>query len=176
VLELVATGISYRAVPASTFAPLTPHGARIVRIAAAGPGPHVRSRHHRRARRLRGLASVAAALPFRVSAPPTAGGMSRTGVRGVRMGSDGAAAIVYGHGLGAVLVIEHRSRPAAPARRRDHGRRALSLRHVALGGGISAEELPTALGTLVRFERGGVGYTVVGSVPPATAEAVARGL
>ena len=43
-------------------------------------------------------------------------------------------------------------------------------------GGVSAQELPTALGTVVRFERDGVAYTVVGSVPPAKAEAAARGL
>ena len=34
----------------------------------------------------------------------------------------------------------------------------------------------TALGTVVRFERGGVTYTVLGSVPAAAAEAAARGL
>jgi hypothetical protein len=42
--------------------------------------------------------------------------------------------------------------------------------------GTSGQELATALGTLVRFERGGVQYTIVGSVPPAAAEAAARAL
>jgi hypothetical protein len=42
--------------------------------------------------------------------------------------------------------------------------------------GVRADELETALGTAVRFHRHGVDYTVLGSVPPATAEAAARGL
>ena len=37
-------------------------------------------------------------------------------------------------------------------------------------------ELATALGTMVRFERSGVQYTVIGSVPPSAAEAAARAL
>ena len=36
--------------------------------------------------------------------------------------------------------------------------------------------MTTALGTFVSFDRGGVSYTVIGSVPPAAAEAAARGL
>ncbi|HEY7960299.1 MAG TPA: hypothetical protein VID29_00120 [Solirubrobacteraceae bacterium] len=42
--------------------------------------------------------------------------------------------------------------------------------------GISATELPTALGTLLSFERSGVRYLLVGSVTPAAIEAFARGL
>jgi outer membrane lipoprotein-sorting protein len=42
--------------------------------------------------------------------------------------------------------------------------------------GISATELPTALGTLLSFERSGVRYVVGGFVSPSTVEAVARGL
>ena len=42
--------------------------------------------------------------------------------------------------------------------------------------GVSATELPTALGTLLSFERSGVRYLLAGSVTPAAIEAVARGL
>ena len=42
--------------------------------------------------------------------------------------------------------------------------------------GTSATELPTALGTLLSFERSGVRYLLVGSVTPATIEAFARSL
>jgi hypothetical protein len=42
--------------------------------------------------------------------------------------------------------------------------------------GITGQQLQTALGTVVRFTRGRVAYTVIGSVTPATADAVARGL
>ena len=43
-------------------------------------------------------------------------------------------------------------------------------------GGFAASLLDTALGTMVRFTRGGVAYTVIGSVPSAAADAAARGL
>jgi hypothetical protein len=36
--------------------------------------------------------------------------------------------------------------------------------------------LPTALGTVIQVEKGGVAYTLVGSLPPAAAEAAARAL
>ncbi len=42
--------------------------------------------------------------------------------------------------------------------------------------GAQGEELDTALGTVLRFSRGGVDYIVIGSVPPAAAEAAARAL
>jgi hypothetical protein len=51
----------------------------------------------------------------------------------------------------------------------------LSLPTVSING-VSAQELDTALGTMVRFTRGTVTYTVLGSVPPATADAAARAL
>jgi len=50
-----------------------------------------------------------------------------------------------------------------------------SLPKVSING-ASGQELDTALGTLLRFERNGVQYIVVGSVPPAAAVAAARGL
>jgi hypothetical protein len=42
--------------------------------------------------------------------------------------------------------------------------------------GVTGSELDTALGTMVRFTRGKVSYTVLGSVPPAAADAAARAL
>ena len=42
--------------------------------------------------------------------------------------------------------------------------------------GATGQELDTALGTMVRFTRGGVTYTVLGSVPSAAADAAARAL
>ena len=41
--------------------------------------------------------------------------------------------------------------------------------------GVDASELPTALGTLLSFERSGVRYLLVGAVSPRRVEAVARG-
>jgi hypothetical protein len=42
--------------------------------------------------------------------------------------------------------------------------------------GAKGEELDTALGTMVRFERNGVEYTVLGSAPPSTVQTAARAL
>ena len=36
--------------------------------------------------------------------------------------------------------------------------------------GVTGQELDTALGTVVRFTRGGVSYIVLGSVPAAAAD------
>ncbi len=43
-------------------------------------------------------------------------------------------------------------------------------------GDVKGEELDTALGSALRFSRGGVDYIVIGSVPPAAVEAAARDL
>ena len=66
-------------------------------------------------------------------------------------------------------------RPDRPERGRRGRMRGLDLPKVSING-ATGEELDTALGTVVRFSRGGVDYTVLGSVPPAAAEAAARGL
>ena len=50
-----------------------------------------------------------------------------------------------------------------------------SLPKISING-ATGQELDTALGTVLRFERGGVAYTVLGSVPPTAAEAAARAL
>jgi hypothetical protein len=42
--------------------------------------------------------------------------------------------------------------------------------------GATGHELDTALGSVVQFTRGGVDYTVLGSVPAAAADAAARAL
>jgi len=51
----------------------------------------------------------------------------------------------------------------------------LQLPKVSINGS-TGQELDTALGTVLRFQRRGVQYVVAGSVPPATAQAAARGL
>jgi hypothetical protein len=81
-------------------------------------------------------------------------------------------ATVHGHGASAVAVIEGKAE--------EGGKQPLSgisegLPKVKIGG-ATATELPTALGTLLSFERSGVRYLLVGSVTPAALEAVARGL
>jgi outer membrane lipoprotein-sorting protein len=79
----------------------------------------------------------------------------------------------HGQGLDGIAVLESpvkegsagKSSPALPE----------GLQKVQING-ASAAELPTALGTLLSFERSGVRYLLVGSVAPAAIEAFARGL
>ena len=87
-----------------------------------------------------------------------------------------AALVVYGHGLGSVVVLEQvASRASAPRPSSGGDRQGLSLPTVQVNG-ATAQELDTAIGTLVRFTRGGVSYTVAGSVSRTVADAAARGL
>ena len=77
----------------------------------------------------------------------------------------------HGHGIAGVVVAEGKT---------VSGRTSAStlpegLPQVAING-VKATELPTALGTLLSFERSGVRYVLGGFVPPSTVEAVARGL
>jgi outer membrane lipoprotein-sorting protein len=78
----------------------------------------------------------------------------------------------HGHGVTSIAVIE--SRPTGGT-----GKSPLKLpeglQKVNING-ATATELPTALGTLLSFERSGVRYLLVGSVAPTAIEALARGL
>jgi len=161
VLELGATDISYGPVSASVFDVSPPPGTRITHISVP-TGGHKSSARARR--------EVARRLPFTLADPATASGLERTSVG--RLGRDGAL-VYYGQGLSGVAVIEqvaHGSASRPPAR---HD--GFSIPTVSING-ATAQQLQTPLGTALRFTRSGVAYTVIGSVKPATADAVARGL
>jgi outer membrane lipoprotein-sorting protein len=78
---------------------------------------------------------------------------------------------VHGKGLGAIVVAE--STPSSGSQQ--GGSQVEGLRKVDING-VKASELPTALGTVLSFERAGVRYLLAGSVTPAAIEAFARGL
>jgi hypothetical protein len=121
---------------------------------------------------------VSKAVPFKLSAPATLVGLPRHQVRLVDWKGEKAAVVTYGQDLGGVVVIEQPAEPAAttaPGDKRGRDRGGLQLPKVSING-ATGEELDTALATMIRFERGGVAYTVLGSVPPAAAQAAARGL
>ena len=122
-----------------------------------------------------GLKAVQAKVPFTMTAPATLVGLPRQDVRLVDLDGTPGALVTYGRGLGGIAVLQSaaQSQPQTPKAQRDGG--GLSLPKISING-VSGQELDTALGTVVRFERGGVGYTVAGSVPPTAAEAAARGL
>ena len=108
-------------------------------------------------------------------APRTLVGLPRQSVTLLNWQGDPAAVVTYGQNLGGIAVIEHRARAEQPKTTKNGGHRGLNLPTVSING-VTGEELDTALGTLVRFTRGGVEYIVAGSVPPAAADAAARGL
>jgi outer membrane lipoprotein-sorting protein len=167
VLELTATDISYGPVPASDFAISPPSGAKVVKVSA--PSGHSSREKH---------AATVSHLPFKLDAPASLAGLKRSSVRKLDWGGKGAALVTYGQGLGTIAVIEQAAsasstHTASSTQGGDH--RGLSLPTVTINGS-SGQVLPTALGTVVRFSRGGVSYVVLGSVPQSTAELAARGL
>lgn len=170
VLELTATDISYGKVDAAALGVTAPRGAKMTTVdlgdaAHRGPGGLDRPA-------VSGPGAVSARVPFRLSAPARLVGLPRHEVRLVGSGTDTGALVTYGQGLGGIAVLEQTARGSLRA----GGTAGLRLPEVALGGGTSGQELATALGTVLRFDRGGVRYTVIGSVPPAAAEAAAKAL
>src|SRR5215208_482549 len=163
VLELEAGEVSYGAIDGSTFHIEPPAGTRVVDIdpvTVDGRG---------RATRVRGVEAVQERLPFELSAPAELAGLPRTEVRLVNGGGSPGALSVYGEGMGAIVVLQHEAGP------QDAGDGELELPEVNIDG-ATGTEIATPLGTLVRFQRDGIAYTVLGSVPPVAAENAARGL
>jgi outer membrane lipoprotein-sorting protein len=185
VLELTATHISYRKVPASDFNAAPPIGAKVVNVSvpsASGSRAETHATRLHAAGRKRGTvvsgaAAVAKQLHFALRAPVSLVGLPRQSVRLLDWGGSPAALVTYGQNLGGVVVIEQTADSAkakSTAASADH-RHGLNLPTVSINR-ATGQELDTALGTVVRFTRDGVAYTVLGSVPPAAAEAAARGL
>jgi outer membrane lipoprotein-sorting protein len=177
VLELKATDISYSAVPASVFSLSWPSGAKVVKLGSVRPGAAAEATRSARGRaEVSGEAAVAKRLTFKLSAPAELASLPRQEVRLLGRGTNPGALVTYGEPLGGVAVIEQpvdASNRAPLANGDEHG--GLHLPSVSING-ASGQQLDTALGTVVRFTRGGVTYTVLGSVPPAVADAAARAL
>ena len=177
VLELTATGVQYGPVAASTFDVKPPADAKVTKVSApTGAGSsHAKGKHSA----VTGLDAVQQKLSFKLAAPDTLAGLPRRGARLLDSGDGSAGALVaYGQGLGGLLVLEQPSKAGdIPSGNggHNHDGQQFSLPTLSVNGATGVE-LATALGTAVRFERGGVTYTVIGSVPPAAAEAAARGL
>jgi outer membrane lipoprotein-sorting protein len=175
VLELKVTDISYGKVDGSVFDVKPPANAKVTdftpKQASSGAGGA-------EAKPVTGAAAVAKAVPFTLAAPDKLVGLPRHEVRLVHAGDHPAALVTYGAGFGGIAVLQQpadsNGAPGAPAKPRE-GEAGLSLPTVSING-TTGQELDTALGTMIRFTRGGVTYTVIGSVPPAAAEAAARGL
>ena len=162
-LALEVTDISYGTVDPSTLDVAPPAGAKVVDLGTlwhkAGSGGQGAPTE--------GLTAVQAAVPFTLAAPDTLVGLPRTGVRLVSDDKSPVALVTYGKGR-PIAVIE-RSAPSSGS-----GDNPLSGLPAVTIGGATGHELPTALGTLISVERGGVSYTLVGSLPPNAAEAALR--
>ncbi|HEY2766693.1 MAG TPA: hypothetical protein VGI76_00440 [Solirubrobacteraceae bacterium] len=178
VLELSATEVSYGAISDSVFTFTPPPGAKVTEVEPPHAGAHARGEGSKQSvTHEQGLAAVQAAVPFTVDAPGTLAGMTRDEVRGAQLNGQAAALVTYGKGLGGIAVLQSKAKAGEEAGSQESG--ALSflgdLPKVALPG-ASATELPTPLGTIMRFERGGVDYLLAGSVTPATLQDAAKGL
>jgi hypothetical protein len=126
-------------------------------------------------RPITGLQAVQQHTAFPIAAPETLAGLPQNEVRLIESSKDAGALVTYGQGLGGIAVIE---RPAdsgqsSSAASGDHGQ--LALPKVSVNG-AQGEELDTALGTMISFQRNGVEYTVIASKPPATVQTAARAL
>lgn len=171
VLQLEATDVGFEAIPESVFAVEPPAGAKVVDIDAEG-GLGVDE--HGKPREIVGEQAVADAVDFELDAPDSLAGLPRNEVRAIAVDGKSAALVGYGEGLGGILVIESKTEPGE-AGAEDSGPQGFELPKVQING-VEGVELDTALGTALHFSRDGVDYIVLGSVPPAAAEAAARAL
>jgi outer membrane lipoprotein-sorting protein len=180
VIDLKATNISYGAVPASDFSVSPPSGATVTKISTVGTAGKAekatRAARHAKHARVSGEAAVASRVPFTLAAPSSLVGLPRHDTSLLSEGGKPGAAVTYGQNLGGIVVIEQKADAAMSSKAKSaSGPNGLSLPTVTINGS-TGQELSTALGTVVRFTRGGVDYTVLGSVPAAAAEQAARAL
>jgi outer membrane lipoprotein-sorting protein len=169
VLALEATEISFGAIPDSTFDVPEPTGVQAQNVRGHREG----GRRHR-GKPVTGLARVQRKLGFDVSAPAQLEGRKRQFV--ALVGHDRAhrsALVAYGRSLDGIAVIERRVSGAPETG--DGPLDGADLPSVDVNG-VTGERLSTPLGTVVRFERDGISYTVIASAVPSVVEAAARGL
>jgi outer membrane lipoprotein-sorting protein len=146
VLELTATDITYGPVPPSVFDFTPPPGTTVKQLGESSAGNQ--SRTH------------GASTPRPGSRHTSRAGSSQTKLR------------THGRGITAITVIES---PVHANGRESSSVLPSSLPKVKIGA-TSATELATALGTVLSFERNGVRYVLLGALPAAPVEALARGL
>ena len=166
VLELAATHVTFGSVPAGDVDVSPPAGAKVTDLGNLAQRGGGKQQHPKTA--ATGSAALAAA-PFGAVAPATLVGLPRQDVRLVGHGDSRALLAVYGHGLGAIVVLEHAANGSGSSGMLG------ALPTVSLDG-VTAHELATQLGTALTWRKGGVSFVLAGSVPPAAAEAAARAL
>ncbi len=183
VLALQVTNISYKPVK-GVFNIHPPKSAKVVRLSTPAAGsqtkPHAKGKEQPP---VTGAANVSKHLSFPLSAPAALDGLPQQSVQLLDWGGTPAALVTYGQNLGGIAVIEQKaqaqaSKAAASSSSSGQGgdhQQSLTLPTVKIKG-ASGQELDTAIGTLIRFTRAGVDYTVITSLPPQAADAAANGL
>jgi hypothetical protein len=165
-LAFQVSHIHYGAVPASQTTLTLPAGTHITHVDLP-----TRAELTNAAKQAEQLAHSSAA-PVTGAAPASLAGMPRTVARTLTSAKGKGLLAVYGHGLGAVVVIEH---PAGgPAHAGSHGSGSM-LPPVRING-ARGSMLQTTLGTIVTFHRAGTQYVVIGALPASTILAAARAL
>lgn len=180
VLSLSASGVSYGPVSLSVFKISPPAGDHVVTVSSpTGTGTNTgKFKSHGRHAAVAGVAAVARRLPFALAAPPRLAGMARQSVTLLDFSGHPGALVTYGKGLGGIAVIEQLGHGASVGGAGSSGGgegQGLTIPTISVHG-VTAQQLPTALGTVVSFARDGVSYTVLGSVGSGTADRAARGL
>ena len=171
VVELRATDISYGPVDSSVFDITPPSDAQVVDLSPSG----ARSGSPSETSPVTGLDQVQQQVEFPLSAPDTLAGRKRNEVRLLQSDKHPGALATYGKGLDGIAVLERAVDSSQSSGGHAGGEGQVSLPTVSIDG-TQGEELETPLGTMVRFQRAGVEYTVLGSVSGATALAAARDL
>ena len=159
VLDLAVTHITFGSVPDSDIAITPPTGVKVVDLSSLAS----------RAKADHSTDSASGAPPT-TPAPATLVGLPRVQERTVDWAGSPARVLVYGHGLGALVIVARKADTTAGQKDPLGALPAISI------AGASGHELPTALGTILSIRRSGVQYLVLGSLPPSAAEAAAREL
>jgi outer membrane lipoprotein-sorting protein len=167
VLELAVTDISYGSVPGSDVDIQPPSGAKVVDLSSQ---VHNHSSSDAKSAPVTGLSAVRATADFPVTAPDTLVGLSRQDVRLVGPSDSRSALVLYGHGLGGLVVLERKADSGQAGNGAMSGLPTISL------DGVSAHELATQLGTVLEWQSRGTSYLLAGSLPAAAAETAARQL
>ena len=171
VLELRATDISFGPVAAGDLTVPEPAGAKVVDLSP--PASPRRRRTGRTPQPVTGLDAVQAKVPFTIVAPDQLVGLARREVRLIDHGGSPGALVTYGEGLGGIAVVQSATEP---------GKTGAAARPAARSCRRSRSTAPPARSSTRRSapccasSAAASTYTVLGSVPPAAAEAAARAL
>jgi outer membrane lipoprotein-sorting protein len=169
-LALEAQSVSFGSVPDSDIDVSPPPGAKVVDLSSQATGHDAGSQSPP----VTGLAAVQAAVSFPVVAPDTLVGLPRQNVSLVGPSDSKAVVVVYGQGLGAIVVLE-RPKAASTSGSQDASSPLAALPTVSLDG-VTAHELSTQLGTVLSWDAGQASYVLAGSLPSGAAESAARAL